>query len=250
MCLSAKIGTSLKTGKVSMLKVFFGTDEIATRAQAQAYINKAADAGATVERVSAENFASGLLEDLAEANSLFGGEQVIVLDTPSQSTDFNETVMEKLSLWEESAHTFVVIEAGLLAPAKKKYTKHAVSLDEFTAEKAERFNTFAMADALAKKDKKQLWFLLQEAKAAGQSAEEIIGILWWQLKSLRLAASTTSAKEAGMKDFPYNKARRSLSNFKDGELGMLSRDLLALYHDGHAGTRDIDIALERWLLTL
>ncbi len=231
-----------------MLKVFFGTDEIATRQAAQAYVAEQAEA--TIERVSAENFVPGLLEDLAEANSLFGGEQVVVLDTPSQSSDFNETVLEKLSLWAGSAHTFVVIEKGLLAPVKKKYTKYAESMEEFTAEKAERFNTFAMADALAKKDKKQLWFLLQEAKATGQSAEEIIGVLWWQLKSLRLAATTSGASEAGMKDFPYNKAKRSLSNFKAGEVAKLSSDLLTIYHDGHAGVKDIDIALERWLLTL
>ena len=91
-------------------------------------------------------------------------------------------------------------------------------------------------------------FLLQEAKAAGQSAEEIIGVLWWQLKTLRLAAITNLASEAGLKDFPYNKAKRSLSHFKEGELGTLSLSLLSLYHEGPAGIVDIDEALEQWLL--
>jgi hypothetical protein len=53
-----------------------------------------------------------------------------------------------------------------------------------------------------------------------------------------------------MKDFPYNKAKRSLRNFKEGELEKLSQTLLAVYHDGHGGKRDIDLALEKWTLTI
>jgi hypothetical protein len=82
----------------------------------------------------------------------------------------------------------------------------------------------------------------------GLSAEEIIGTLWWQLKTLRLAMLTKSAEEAGVKDFPYNKAKRALKNFKDGEIETLSLRLLNLYHDGHAGKCDIDLALEEWVL--
>jgi len=103
---------------------------------------------------------------------------------------------------------------------------------------------------LANKDKKSLWLLFCEAKRNGLSGEEIIGTLWWQLKSLRLAAMTNSASEAGMKDFTYNKAKRALRNFRDGELETLSHSLLLAYHDGHGGIRDIDYALEEWVLGL
>ena len=144
----------------------------------------------------------------------------------------------------------MVIEGTLLAAPKKAYAKYAESLEEFKAEKEERFNTFAMADALAAKDKKRLWLLLQEATAAGLAAEEIIGVLWWQLKTLRLAAITNSAREAGLKDFPYNKAKRALVKFKDSELERTSESLLAVYHGGHGGKRDIDLALEQWTLSL
>lgn len=112
------------------------------------------------------------------------------------------------------------------------------------------FNTFAMADALARKDKKSLWVLLQNARHHNVSAEEIIGTLFWQLKSLRLAAETSSALEAGMKPFMYTKAKSALGKFAPGELTTLSRTLLSLYHDGHSGKRDIDLALEKFLLTL
>ena len=51
-----------------------------------------------------------------------------------------------------------------------------------------------------------------------------------------------------MKDFPYNKAKRALSNFKSDDLEVLSASLLKVYHDGHGGMRDIDEGLEEWVL--
>jgi hypothetical protein len=73
--------------------------------------------------------------------------------------------------------------------------------------------------------------------------------LWWQLKTLRLAELTQSADEAGVKSFPYDKAKRSLSKFAPGEVVALSESLLRLYHDARAGKRDLILALERWVLT-
>jgi hypothetical protein len=90
--------------------------------------------------------------------------------------------------------------------------------------------------------------LLNQAQAAGSRPEEIIGILWWQLKALRLAKLTRTPDEAGMKDFPYKKAQQALRNFKEGEVDLLSHSLLELYHDAHQGKRDMSLALEEWVL--
>lgn len=230
-----------------MLNVFYGTDAIKVR---KAALEAAEKGDATVTTIAGENYSEGMLRDAAGAASLFGGVDVYVLDTPSSNKAFDAEVKDNLAMLSESNNSFIVIEGALLAANKKQYAKFAESIEEFKGEKAERFNVFAMADALSKKDKKTLWVLLQEAKLAGLSAEEIIGTLWWQLKTLRLAAVTGSASEAGMKDFPYNKAKRSLGQFEDGELETLSRSLLAVYHDGHLGKQDIDLALEKWCLSV
>ena len=100
------------------------------------------------------------------------------------------------------------------------------------------------------KDKKTLWLQLQEAKSAGLSSEEIIGTLWWQLKILRLAKITKNAEDAGMKEYPYSKAKRALANFKEGELESLSYSLLRVYHEGHQGKKVTELALEKWTLTI
>lgn len=228
-----------------MLAVFYGTDRTAARDAAKAYTDAVT---APVTILEEATYVSGLIGGSIGAASLFGGSEIFLLDTPSSEDGFYKETLDNLKEMAESANSFVVLEGALLAELKKKYGKHASVIEEFTADKTERFNTFAITDALAKKDKKLMWVLLQQAKMAGVRDEELVGILWWQLKSLRLAAVTQTPVEAGMKEYPYKKAKQSLSKFEPGEVERLSRSLLELYHHGHQGLRDLDVALEEWVL--
>jgi len=232
------------------LHVLYGNGAVAVRKKAFEHIVALEAQGLKFERIDSDTFAVGMSAELAESVSLFGEKTVYLLDTPSSDEAFASEVHDSLAMYKESQNVFVIVEEGLLAPAKKVFGKYADTVEEVASEVKERYNAFSMADSLSLKDKKTLWLQLQEAKSAGLSAEEIIGTLWWQLKTLRLAKQTATASEAGMKDFPYNKAKRSLKNFKDGELETLSQSLLSLYHDGHLGKRDIDVALEKWTLTI
>jgi hypothetical protein len=146
-----------------------------------------------------------------------------------------------------SSNTVVVIEGTLLAAEKKVYA-NAVA-HEFAKVASDRgLDTFALANTLLTRDKKSLWLTLVTLRRQGVSAEELIGILWWQLKALRLAAVTASAAEADMKSFPYDKAKKALRIFTATDIERLSATLLAVYHDGHGGVKDIDIGLEEWVL--
>jgi DNA polymerase III delta subunit len=198
--------------------------------------------------IASENYESGQLADMVGGVSLFGGSQVTVIDTPAE--ELAEELEGLLPALAESSDTFVVIEGALLAPAKKRYQKHTDELYGFIAEKTERFNTFSLVDPLAQKDKKGLWLRYQQALAAGISPEEIIGVLWWQLKAIRLAGLTNSACEAGMKDFPYRKAKQALQTVPLEKAEELSRSLLRIYHQGHGGEVDLPTALEQWILKL
>ena len=233
-----------------MLKVFFGNDTVAVREAAFAVADKELSSDKTLETIDSDNHQTGIYADAAGGVSLFGGGQVYVVDTPSTSKEFYEDTLDNLSLLAESPHTFIVIEEVLLAAEKKKWQKHADAIEEFKAGSAERFNVFAIAEALSRKDKKSLWLILNEARLAEIPFEELVGILWWQLKTLRLAESTGSATEAGIKDFPYNKAKRSLTKFSRGEIGKLSESLQTLLHDSRLGLCELDVALERWVLRI
>ena len=232
-----------------MLHLYYGNDTTAVRERAFTAADKLAEKeNAKITRIESNDFAPGMLANLLGATSLWGEREIYVLDTPSENAAFYAEVIDHASAMGESANQFVIMEAAMLAPERKKFEKHTATLEESKREASERFDVFRMAEALSKRDKKSLWVLLQEAKRAGLSAEEIVGTLWWQLKTLRLAALTKSADEAGMKEFPYNKAKRALSGFKAGELEATSANLLRVYHDGHGGIRDIDEGLEEWVL--
>jgi len=231
-----------------MLHVYYGTDRQQVRDAAAEFQSEQLPPDSTVTTIDAQSFAPGQVADALGAASLFGGLQWFVIDTPSDNPELQEEVQASLPEMQDSPNTFIALEGALLAAAKKSYAKHATTMAEFAAAKAAAANPFALGESLAQKDRRQLWVLYQDAKHRGDPAEKIIGLLWWQLKSLRLAEVTSNASEAGMKDFPYNKAKRALAKFAPGEVTQLSHSLLELYHDGHAGVRDIDLALERWVL--
>lgn len=233
-----------------MLSVYFGNDTVEVREKAFQAITEAEGAGARVHRIEAEDFVPGLINDALGATSLFGETELYVFDTPSSDSEFSEGVLSAVPELAASSNQFFVIEGPLLAAQKKIYTEHATVCEELKTNAAERFNVFSLAEALLRKDKKSLWILFTKAKRSGLSDEEIIGTLWWQLKVLWLAKETHSPQEAGVKDYPYKKAKQALRNFAPGEVELRAEQLLRVYHEGHAGMCDTSLALERWVLTL
>ena len=231
-----------------MLYVYFGSDTTGVRQKAFHFVHTLTRGDALATNITEENYQIGIIENLAEGVSLFNAEQVTVLDTPSENEDFFEGVLSRLELMQESLNHFVVIEGTLNAGNKKRMHAHATKMEEVEGEKKEKFNTFLLTDALLRRDKKSLWLLLMDAWKAGITNEAIIGVLFWQVKVLRLAEKTKSAEEAEQNSFVYQKAKRALSNFKKGELDDMSRALLTMYHDGHLGKHDASIALEKWVL--
>lgn len=233
-----------------MLEVYFGNDIDTVRSKAFSAVDKKKSSGMALVTLAPEEFTPGQLTEASKGTSLFGERSVYVVDTPSANAEMYEEVVTTLTDLAESEHAFVVIEGTLLAPEKKKFVKHAHTLEEYKTAAPKRFNTFALADALCKRDKRTLWLLLSEAYREGVAPEEIVGTLWWQLKTLRLAANTGSAAEAGMKDWPYNKAKQSLRSFKEGEVEALSESLLALHRDARVGETELGLGLERWVLSI
>jgi hypothetical protein len=114
----------------------------------------------------------------------------------------------------------------------------------------EKIDFFEFADALGRRDKRGLWVLFQDALAEQVSAEEINGIFFWQVKSMLLAKKCKTAEDAGMKSFPFQKAREYSRNYKDGELEKLSSELVGMFHEAHRGNIDFHVALEKFILSL
>ncbi len=231
-----------------MLYVFFGTDTDAVRRRTQEAVTTLGEGAETrVSRVTGDSYAQGILADVAGSTSLFGEPQIVVLDMLSENVDAFVEMCGLFEVFAASPHTFIISEGALPVSIQKECKAHAKECEEIKKE-AEKLNVFALCDALIARDKKRLWLLYTTLTQEGVPAEEVIGILLWQLKLLRLAERTGSPEEAGQKSYPYQKAKRALSAFKKGEVDTLSRALLTIYHEGHAGKRDINLALEEWIL--
>lgn len=233
-----------------MLAVFFGNDTIKVRQKAYNYAESKKEDGMEMVGISADKYESGFLLASAMGNSLFGGSTLYVIDTPSEDETLQAEVTDALDQMAASNNIFVIIEGTLLAADKKVFARAASVMDEYKKTADAKFNNFALADALAKRDKKLLWLLLAEARLTGAKDEEVIGILWWQLKTMRLAKLASSAAAAGLKDYPYDKAKRALAKFAPGEVEKISHHLIQVLHDSRLGKVDLDIALERFVLSI
>lgn len=233
-----------------MLYLFYGTDVTGARREAFTAMHELSGAGGEVRTITSEDFSESLLSDALGATSLFRTHEVVLIDTLSDDPEAYTVLLDFLPTLKESENVFCVIETKLNAKDRVLFEKNAKKMTESVLKATKEYNPFALSDALLERDKKTLWILLQEAWRRGTTNEEIIGTLFWQLKMLRLAEQTRSAEEAGQKPFVYEKAKRALKKFKDGELENISHDLLMLYHEGHTGKGDIALSLEHWVLTI
>jgi hypothetical protein len=232
-----------------MIHLFFGTDTIAARSAALKLLDTCVDGGCRLERLEARDVSAGRIADMAGAVSLFGEKTVYLIDTPSEDEGAFTLLLGSLRPLAESDNTIIVMERSVLAPIKKQFEKVGAELTEYkAAAEQSSFDPFLLNNALVARDKKTLWMLFCRSVALQIPIEETVGIIWWQLKTLRLAAMYPSAEAAGMKSFSYDKAKRALRNFKPGEIEELSRSLLRVYHEARAGKLDMVLGMEGWVL--
>ncbi len=233
-----------------MLLVYYGDDVMKVRTEALKKANSLLSGDGEVVFVSHENASTEMLRDIPNSASLFRPHEVFILDTLSDDEILFETLIELLSVLQDSRNQCIIIERTLTPKQQKLFTEHAEKVEQFLGNGKKAFNVFGLSDALCARDKKTLWILLQEATREGKTSEELIGTIFWQLKILRLAEITKNATEADQKSFVYDKAKRALSKYKQGELTTLSHELIVLYHKGHMGMCVLPHALESWILKL
>lgn len=205
---------------------------------------------ASLVAINAENWSESLLPELIAGQGLFERKKIVVLDGLLVESKARDALLGAASDIAASPNIFIVLDGPLLPSAVKQLEKHAVKVQVFDTNRAaeKKFDIFSLADAFGRRDRKQLWVLYQRAKMAGISDEEILHLLFWQTKAIVSAAEAGSANEAGLKPFVFSKASGFLRSWRREECFALLSALLALYHDARRGVRDLETALERFLL--
>ncbi len=237
-----------------MLYLFTGRDVAASALKRDKKLEAVLKLKPSAEVVSLndENWNANIIDEYAGAQGLFQKDFIISISFVCDNKVFAEELIEKLDLAQESSNVFIFLERELPKDILKLFTKSAeeiVESDKVVA-KGRPFNVFSLADAFGRRDKKGLWVLLQEARRAGIADEQIHGTIWWQVKTLLLVSSAATPKEAGVGDFPFRNAKRFLSNFKSGELEKFAHELVSFYHNVRRGLSDMDIALEKFVLSV
>lgn len=240
-----------------MLYVFYGSDIAKSRDKAGALIsflrNKRPDA--SFIHVDADKWSTSIIEEHAAGQGLFSNKYIVFLDRITENRLAKEEIIDSLSLTQDSSNIFIVLEGKVLSELKKAFDKYAekvVESEEIKNTKFNKndFNIFALADAVGARDSFKSWSLYRQAIDKGIESENIIGTLFWQIKSLILAAQSKSAAEAGLNPFVFSKSKKYSSNYSPEELYSLMEKLNTLYHDGHRGLVNLELSVERLMLGL
>lgn len=190
--------------------------------------------------------------ELLGGQGLFSQRYIVELRRIFEDDAIADVVLDTLKELEESLNVFIWVEPHVTAVQLKKIEKHAAKVQECkeAVKKAKpEYNLFSLADALGERDKKRLWVGYIDALEHA-APEEIHGVLFWQVKSMLLATKAKDADDAGMKAFPFGKAKRFAKNFSYDELVHLSGDMLRVSHEARRGKHDFAVALERLLLSV
>lgn len=239
-----------------MLYVYYGDDAHTSRGKVRATIAKllSKSPDALYFRITADDIALHDFEELTASQALFKSEYIVFLDMVFDAKDGEEIVLGNLEKIAQAPHPFFLLTSKLTAPLKKKLEKHAEKMFEFKSavKKVEpSFNTFSLTDALGERDIKKLWALFREAKQHNIADEEIHGILFWMLKSIVLAGNMSTPEEAGMKPYPFTKAKNSLKNFSSLEyVEKLLCTFALLPQNARRKNIPLEIELERFILSL
>ena len=234
-----------------MIYLFLGQYKIASQKATglvEALVKKQPDA--TVLKFNIENFDSRNISDLIATQGLFFSKNIIVLSKIFDEIENKEVVVKSLADIQTSQNIFIFIEESLDKKSLEKFEKFAEKIQEVKGEEKKAkvpFNMFSLTDALGRRDKKNLWLLYREALKNG-AAEEVYGILWWQLKTLLIVKQAKNAADSGLKPFVFSKAAEFLRNFKDDEVEKKAFDLVKIYHNSRRQSAELEIGLEKWVL--
>lgn len=185
--------------------------------------------GAGIVRVPADQITSNALLTLSNQSQLFGTVPITVIES-ALTEGQNILNDELLSALKNSFNIFVFLEDSCTQAQIKKYKKYLE--DTVLCEKKEKaspkINAFVIADMYGRRDKIGTWTSYIDLIEKGEAPEAISGMLFWKIKTLLLARSVA----------PYSKR----------ELERSSSALVDIYHKAHAGSVDMKVSLEQFIL--
>ncbi len=232
-----------------MIEIFTGEDTQAARKA----LRKAVDGvisktpAVAVRRFSDVGFDTMEANEAVFAQNLFGEKNMIVFDGILDAEEAEGFYSAAIST---SPNNIYIRETAPNKDILKLLTKIGTIHDFLLVKKAKNDNNFAIADAIAARDKKTAWVEFVRAKARGEVAEGIHGTIFWATKLLYLCAhcDKEEAIKAGVSQYNYQRYLTNSKKYLGHELDDRLRELKNMYHEAHRGNGDFDCLLEQYLL--
>lgn len=229
-----------------MLYIFIGHD--VSRAKEEA-LKRAK--GYEVVRVGEGGESFGNVGGYLGQGGMFATKVALILDRPLDSAEGKELLFEHGEALVDSTSLVIAIIDDITATEQKKLPKGGKVESFDTKTKASEDvppSVFALTDVYAAGDRKASWVTYRKLIESGAQPEEIHGALAWAVRGMILAAKTKTAEEAGMKDYPYRKAKGAVQKMGLPAAEHASRQLVQLYHDARMGKGSLEDLLEVFLL--
>jgi len=236
-----------------MLYFLYGTDTEKARKKLHSFLNMAKEKrpDAEVFRLTSENWNEATFDELLISRGLFEAKYTVILDNLFEKKEIKDFVLERLESVAKSEQIFFLIEPRVDAPIVKKVSKYAKQTQEFTkGELKPEGSIFSITDGLVSKDKKKLWISYLDFLEKGIGPEEIHGIFFWQVKNMILVAKSKNPADTGLSPFVYRNASLGAKKYSEKELMTMSSQLVDMTHRVRQGKGDLDVMLEKWILTI
>ncbi|MFI5260274.1 MAG: hypothetical protein ACHQU0_00535 [Candidatus Paceibacteria bacterium] len=230
-----------------MIYLFYGSDEAKVRTKAFAWVAaaRAKEPNLAYVRLAREELTSATLEDATLSGGLFVSRLLILIDDPfpaarAVNDDEEEGDAENpASAFEEyidalaASDNAIVILAPKLGAVKAKKLLPKVKVEykfdaPVTREVVRGFNS-NLVDALGSRSREKLWLEVNRALALGDAPEMLHGLLHWKARDIM---------EKGSRAWKPLEARR------------LSLTLIELLQASRRGGLDLDLALEKFALSI
>ncbi len=210
---------------------------------------------ASVFKIEAGSWKSEYAQELLNAQGLFLSKYVIVFNFISENKEAFSELLDLLPLMKSADHVCIIAEGNIAEKNKEKIKKAAQKSQELLLKKAPNKDfqknevpTFAFAMSFANREfqKTENYFhALLDLKLA---PEEVHGVLWWQMKSIKLASAAQSAVGADLSPYVFKNAKSSSLKWNPDDLDQVLNSLFEMYHLAHRGRIDFYNTIERLIV--
>lgn len=217
-----------------MIYFFHGTDTDKARMKVHELISslRKKKPDAAFFSINSENFNLAQLQEYIGGQGLFSNKYIVFLDRLCEKKEVKADFINALKEISESENIFIILEGKIDKATSAKIEKKSEKVVAFDLKEIEKkeedLNVFELANALGRKDKKELWMLYRGYVDKGNAPEELHGILFWKAKTMLLAGGNGYWKQ------------EELLSFIDG--------LITVYHESRRGTHELETGLEAFLL--